>query len=250
LRFLSRLSSSGAVPDWRPNHFTPVAKDDRNKRNNDDANNRERFEHCIKDYNRFGGSSHRTIRPIWDGLGLCKVHKQPSPRPHPFHARGDCRHVAAHCHETSGTKSQYSPPALWSKSLPHLILVDAFRRIGIRRIKAKAEEIIPAAVGKGGGQILYKAVSLGRSPEMEETRVHYRTERSRELRGMQRVAHVKVDQPRDLLIGGGRLGASSGDRRLSQVHTQNPDPSARYCKGKVACATADFEDRASRRIFV
>jgi hypothetical protein len=36
------LSSSGAAPDFCPNHVTPVAKDD-NKRNNDDDNNgRER----------------------------------------------------------------------------------------------------------------------------------------------------------------------------------------------------------------
>jgi hypothetical protein len=35
-----RLSSSGTVPDFRPNQITPVAKeDDLNKANNDDNNN-------------------------------------------------------------------------------------------------------------------------------------------------------------------------------------------------------------------
>ncbi len=43
--FSSRLSSSRAVLDLHPNHITPVAKDERNKRNDDDNNKGERFEH-------------------------------------------------------------------------------------------------------------------------------------------------------------------------------------------------------------
>jgi hypothetical protein len=47
------LSSSGACPDFRPNHITPIAKDyDLNKANDDDRNNTY-GKHC-DDFNRKG----------------------------------------------------------------------------------------------------------------------------------------------------------------------------------------------------
>lgn len=83
---LSRLSSSGADPDWRPNHFTPAAKDDRNKRNNDDDNNGKRFGHYGVDYNRFRSISHRVNSPNPALVQLCTMYN-------PFVGAASCRPV-------------------------------------------------------------------------------------------------------------------------------------------------------------
>jgi len=121
---------------------------------------------------------------------------QYSPHRHPFNARGNRRHVVPAGrtdHESRGAQSQDAPSMLGSEPCPQLALGHLSRRVRNSRVEGKAQQIISAAGGERGGEVMCKAVALGRTELVVETGVNHRAERSWELGRMKRVADAELD---------------------------------------------------------